>query len=53
MMLLLFTAGVMNLLWVAALAVLALVQKALPYTRMTTTLTGTAMAVVGLVLVFR
>jgi len=29
-MLLLFTAGVMNLLWVAALAVIVLVQKVLP-----------------------
>jgi predicted metal-binding membrane protein len=51
LMLLLFTAGVMNLLWVAVLAVLVLLQKALPYPRVATTATGTAMAVVGLVLV--
>jgi predicted metal-binding membrane protein len=52
LMMLLFTAGVMNLLWVAALAILVLVQKVVPYARITTTATGTAMAVVGLVLVF-
>src|SRR5579872_7227657 len=50
LMLLLFTAGVMNLLWVAVLAVLVLVQKILPYPRTATTVAGTAMAVVGLVL---
>jgi predicted metal-binding membrane protein len=37
----------MNLLWVAGLAVLVLVQKILPYGRVTTTATGTAMAVIG------
>jgi predicted metal-binding membrane protein len=47
LMLLLFSAGVMNLLWVAGLAVLVLVQKILPYGRVTTTATGTAMAVIG------
>lgn len=51
LMLLLFAAGVMNLLWVAALAVLVLVQKVLPYRRMTTAVAGTAMAVAGLVLI--
>lgn len=53
LMLLLFTAGVMNLLWVALLAVLVLVQKVLPYPRVAATIAGTAMAVVGLVLVIR
>ena len=53
LMLLLFAAGVMNLLWVAALAVLVLVQKVLPYPRVATTIAGTAMVVVGLVLVLR
>jgi predicted metal-binding membrane protein len=53
LMLLLFTAGVMNLLWVAALAILVLMQKVLPYPRVATTMAGTAMAVVGLVLVLR
>jgi predicted metal-binding membrane protein len=47
LMLLLFSAGVMNLLWVAGLAVLVLVQKILPYGRVTTRATGTAMAVIG------
>jgi predicted metal-binding membrane protein len=50
LMLLLFTAGVMNLLWVAVLAVLVLVQKVLPYPRVATAMAGTAMAVVGVVL---
>ena len=50
LMLLLFTVGVMNLLWVAVLAVFVLVQKVLPYGRVTTTVAGTAMAVVGVVL---
>jgi predicted metal-binding membrane protein len=53
LMLLLFTAGVMNLLWVAVLAVLVLVQKVLPYPRVATTVAGTAMAVAGLVLILR
>ena len=53
LMLLLFTAGVMNLLGVAVLAVLVLVQKVLPHPRVATTVAGTAMAVVGLVLVLR
>jgi predicted metal-binding membrane protein len=47
LMLLLFTAGVMNLLWVAALAVLVLAQKVVPYPRAATTVAGTAMVVVG------
>jgi predicted metal-binding membrane protein len=51
LMLLLFTAGVMNLLWVAALAMIVLVQKVLPYPRMATTMAGAALAVVGLVLI--
>ena len=50
-MLLLFTAGVMNLFWVAALAVLVLAQKVVAYPRAAKTVAGTAMAVVGLVLV--
>jgi len=51
LMLLLFTAGVMNLLWVAALAVLVLVQKVLPYGRLTTTVTGAMMLAVGAALI--
>ena len=50
LMLLLFTAGVMNILWVVVLSVLVLVQKLLPYGRMITRATGAAMAVVGMVL---
>jgi predicted metal-binding membrane protein len=48
LMLLLFVAGVMNLLWVALLAVLVLVQKVLPYQRATSLVTGGAMLVAGL-----
>jgi predicted metal-binding membrane protein len=47
LMLLLFVAGVMNLLWVALLAVLVLVQKVLPHQRATTLVTGGAMLVAG------
>jgi predicted metal-binding membrane protein len=52
-MLLLFTAGVMNLLWVAVLAALVLVQKVLPSPRIATTVVGMAMAVVGIILLVR
>jgi predicted metal-binding membrane protein len=50
LMLLLFVAGVMNLLWVALLAVLVLVQKVLPYQRTTTIVTGGAMLIAGVAL---
>ncbi len=51
LMLLLFTAGVMNLLGVAALAVLVLLQKVLPYGRLTTTVTGATMLAAGAALI--
>jgi predicted metal-binding membrane protein len=51
LMLLLFTAGVMNLIWVAALSVIVLLQKVLPYPRVATTTAGTALVAVGLVLI--
>jgi predicted metal-binding membrane protein len=47
LMLLLFVAGVMNLLWVALLAVLVLVQKVLQLQRATTMVTGGAMLIAG------
>jgi predicted metal-binding membrane protein len=47
LMVLLFAVGVMNLLWVAVLAVLVLVQKVLPFGRTTTMVTGAAMLAVG------
>lgn len=47
---LLFAVGVMNLLWVAVLTVLVLLQKILPYPRMAARLTGTALAAAGLVI---
>jgi predicted metal-binding membrane protein len=51
LMLLLFTAGVMNLLWVAAIAVIVLLQKILPHPRIATTIAGIGLAMVGLVLI--
>jgi predicted metal-binding membrane protein len=50
LMLLLFAAGVMNLIWVAVLAALVLLQKALPNGRMTTTVTGIVMLGIGVIL---
>jgi predicted metal-binding membrane protein len=41
----------MNLLWVALLAVVVLVQKILPYQRATTAVTGGAMLIVGVSLI--
>jgi predicted metal-binding membrane protein len=51
LMLLLFTAGVMNLIWVAALFLIVLFQKVLPYPRVATTTAGVALVAVGLVLI--
>jgi predicted metal-binding membrane protein len=48
MMLLLFAAGVMNLLWVAALAVLVLIQKLLPNPAISSAITGSVMLMIGL-----
>jgi predicted metal-binding membrane protein len=52
MMLLLFAVGVMNLLWVAALSVLVLLQKVLPGGRVIPRATSLVMVAVGLVLIF-
>ena len=46
-MLLLFVVGVMNLVWVALLAILVLVQKLLPYPRIVALVTGAGMAALG------
>jgi predicted metal-binding membrane protein len=51
LMLLLFVSGVMNLLWVAVLAILVLVQKVLPWPRVVTFATGAAMLVIGVGLI--
>lgn len=53
LMLLLFAVGVMNLVWVALLAALVLVQKLLPHGRITTGVTGAVMLVVGVMLIAR
>jgi len=47
LMLLLFAVGVMNLLWIAALAAIVLAQKILPGGRYLTQLAGAALIVVG------
>jgi predicted metal-binding membrane protein len=51
LMLLLFVGGVMNLLWVAALAALVLLQKIVPGARRVSRATGLAMAAAGIYLV--
>ena len=50
LMLLLFVQGVMNLIWVAVLATLILVQKVLPNRRITALATAAAMAAAGIAL---
>ncbi len=51
LMLLLFAGGVMNLLWVAALGVLVLVQKLLPGGPLASRITSAALVLAGLVLI--
>jgi predicted metal-binding membrane protein len=46
-MALLFVAGVMNLLWIAALAALVLVEKVAPFGRVVSRLAGIAFVVGG------
>jgi predicted metal-binding membrane protein len=53
LMLLLFVGGVMNLLWVAALAAIVLVQKLLPRGPLFARLTGFALTLAGAVLIAR
>jgi predicted metal-binding membrane protein len=53
LMLLLFAAGVMNLLFVALLAVMVLAQKLLPGGRLLTRLTAIALIGCGLALMLR
>jgi predicted metal-binding membrane protein len=47
-MALLFVAGVMNLLWVAAIAVFVLAEKVLPYGRIAGRISGATLVVWGL-----
>ena len=53
LMLLLFVAGVMNLLWVALLAGFVLVEKVLAKRELTTRLASAALVVSGLLLLVR
>lgn len=52
-MLLLFVAGVMNLLWVAVLAVVVLLERVVPWGRMPARLAGTAFAIAGVWMLLR
>jgi predicted metal-binding membrane protein len=53
LMALLFVAGVMNLLWVAAIAVAVLVEKVLPHGDVVGRLAGVGLAAAGVLLVAR
>jgi predicted metal-binding membrane protein len=53
LMLLLFVGGVMNLLWVAALAAIVLVQKLLPWGEWAARIGGVAFVVCGIVIAVR
>jgi predicted metal-binding membrane protein len=50
LMILLFVGGLMNLLWIAALALLVLIEKTLPWSGRTSRATGAALVVWGLVM---
>jgi predicted metal-binding membrane protein len=52
-MALLFVAGVMNLLWVAAIAVAVLVEKVVPHGDLVGRLAGVALVAAGVLLVAR
>ncbi len=52
LMLLLFAAGVMNLVWVAAIAAFVLIEKLTPYPRAIANVSGAALIAWGLLLVF-
>ena len=47
LMLLLFVGGLMNLLWIAALALLVLIEKTLPWGSRTSRVTGCALLLWG------
>jgi predicted metal-binding membrane protein len=53
LMVLLFVGGLMNLLWIAALALLVLIEKTLPWGGRTSRATGAALVVWGVVTVVR
>jgi len=53
LMALLFVAGAMNLLWVAAISILVLLEKAAPYGRAIAYVSGVAMIGAGVVLMIR
>jgi predicted metal-binding membrane protein len=53
LMALLFVTGVMNLLWVAAIAVFALVEKVAPRGNLIGHIVGAALIVAGIALIVR
>ena len=52
-MALLFVDGVMNLLWLAAITIFILIEKAVPYGDLTSRITGVALTFAGLFVIFR
>ena len=52
-MALLFVGGVMNVVWIAGLAILVLLEKVVPVGRLIPRLAGAVMTAAGLFLVFR
>jgi predicted metal-binding membrane protein len=53
LMALLFVGGLMNVLWIAALALLVLIEKLLPVGPRVSRLTGIALMVWGTIVLFR
>jgi len=52
-MALLFVGGVMNLLWVAAITIFVLIEKAVPYGDMTGRISAVALMLAGLFVIVR
>jgi predicted metal-binding membrane protein len=48
-----YVGGVMNLLWVAAIAAFVLLEKVLPFGALGGSLTGAVLALVGLLVLFQ
>ncbi len=53
LMALLFVGGIMNLLWVAAITIFILIEKAVPYGDLTVRITGVALMLAGLFVIFQ
>ena len=53
LMALLFYGGVMNLVWIAGLAIVVLLEKLLPYGQWVSRLTGVSLLLAGVLLLLR